>query len=474
MKRGAVILCVLAGLAQLLCAQSAQPFTAQRLDNVKFPWGLDGLSVVDGALRGSAGGLRVVGERAWVSLGPDTLFGRLLPEAEFIVRNPADGNLYYTVNDKEGSRLYLYRGGKGAHGGTAVELQGWNGEICHPAFSPDGRYLVFSAAGGGGLGRHDLWCSRRVGDTWGHPVNLGMRINTQGDEVDPLFHGRYLLFASNGHCPGDTTYSFYSAAFPKAETDDRLIFYSYAVQRLPEPLNSIADDRGMAVDLQQGKGYWISSRDGHEALYCFSGSLEGIRYWGTVFSPMEQPVNGAAVTATVDGRKVAQTRTDAQGRYSLYLQPGTICTLGVAAKGMRILVDTLPLPRRDSDSLFSDVRHDVRLAVSPVGQPVILDNLFGPATDIELTEKGKALLMTVAQILRENNTLGAELLLMSKATGNAQFDDMLNERRLSTLREFFETYAPLATRISFKNGNAGGVSPDMEKGKDRLRVDFVE
>lgn len=490
MKKTVIILCfcLLTVLARPLQAQSAQPFTVQKLDNVKFPWGLGDLSVVDGILHGRANGLNVVGEavktplstdaeavaaqRLVVRLAPDTALARLYPEATFAVRNPADNHLYYTVTGKEGHRLF--RGGAGSHGSVAIEFKGWTGEIGHPAFSPDGRFLVFSATATNGLGRHDLWCSRRDGDTWGAPVNLGSRINTQGDEVAPCFYDRYLIFASNGHAAGDTSYSLYSVAFTQAETDDQLIFYPYALQRLPEPLNSAASDRELAIDPQGGTGYWISSRDGHESLYCLRGRLEGIHYSGEVTGVTGKPVDDATVTAIVEGRTVAQTRTDAQGHYSLYLQPGTAYRLGIVAKGMRMRVDALPKPSRTSDSLFCEVRHDVRLDASPVGQPVILENLFGPATDVELTEKGCTMLMSVVQILRENDALRTELRLTSRATGDAEFDNMLNERRLNALREFFSIYISSTARISYVNDNSVAGLPAQEKQGDRLRVIFVE
>lgn len=441
----------------------------------KLPWGFGGLSVIDGTLRGSSDGFVMVGESVegtLVRFVPDTTLGRIIRESTFVLRNPADDLLYFTVNQKEGSRLFSLQESKGKYRPVSVLPQGWDADILHPAFSPDGRCMVFSTSQTGGLGGCDLWCSRRNGDTWERPVNLGNRINTPGDELYPVFYGNYLLFASNGH--GDTSLGYYSASFPVADSDDKVIFHPYSIQRLPEPINGAAADHELAIDTRRDVAYWISSRDGGDALYTFQGRLDGTLLEGQVLDGAGHPVKGADVKATVAGRTVAVSQTDLQGRYALYLQPGKDCLLSVNGKGYYRYVDTVVSSRHSQDSLFAEVHHDVRLTPLPVGQTLTFDNLFGPDADIELTDRGRNLLMFVVQPLRQDDALKARLVLTSRVGGDKTFNMMLNERRLSVLREYLEFNVSVGTRISFVNGNSEGVLLTGEKAGDQLKVIFLE
>jgi outer membrane protein OmpA-like peptidoglycan-associated protein len=54
---------------------------------------------------------------------------------------------------------------------------------------------------GGGQGGMDIWyCKLDAGGAWGSPINLGDKVNTQGNELFPsITEDNILYFASNGH-----------------------------------------------------------------------------------------------------------------------------------------------------------------------------------------------------------------------------------------------------------------------------------
>lgn len=123
----------------------------------------------------------------------------------------------------------------------------------HPALSPDGQALYFSSNMNGGQGGSDIWMSKRSGDGWGTPVNLGPEINSQGDEAFPTIgDDGTLYFASSGWI-GFGGYDIYSAA----QKDGK---WSKPVNMLP-PINSTADDFGIAFK-DKNSGYFSSNRSG--------------------------------------------------------------------------------------------------------------------------------------------------------------------------------------------------------------------
>lgn len=72
----------------------------------------------------------------------------------------------------------------------------------HATMSVDKKILVFTSNRPGGLGKRDLWLSKKLpnGD-WAMPTNLGSQINTEYDEESPYLHpdGKTLYFSSRGH-----------------------------------------------------------------------------------------------------------------------------------------------------------------------------------------------------------------------------------------------------------------------------------
>ncbi|MCE3260908.1 MAG: psaB [Bacteroidetes bacterium] len=71
--------------------------------------------------------------------------------------------------------------------------------VAHPSINKDGTVLFFCSDMPGGLGGKDIWMSRKSGNGWEKPVNLGPDINTSGDEMFPtikadgLFHRLFLI-----------------------------------------------------------------------------------------------------------------------------------------------------------------------------------------------------------------------------------------------------------------------------------------
>lgn len=149
----------------------------------------------------------------------------------------------------------------------------------HPAISKDGQYLYFTSNMPGGQGGTDIWVSKREGDIWGAPQNLGLRVNTKGDESFPYISTEGILyFSSNGH-PGYGGLDLFSAV-QSSEIRDLSSGGKEGkwgnVINLPPPVNSTGDDFGILL-LETNKGYFSSNRlggKGGDDLYSFMLSGE--------------------------------------------------------------------------------------------------------------------------------------------------------------------------------------------------------
>jgi len=129
----------------------------------------------------------------------------------------SDGDLFPTGLNFDGTSLLLVKVDK--RGNSDIWISHYNGSTWgaaepisgeinsganeeHASFSPDGSRIYFSSDKRGGEGGLDLWYSeKQVDETWGNPVNMGDRINTDKDETSVFIAptGERLLFASKGH-----------------------------------------------------------------------------------------------------------------------------------------------------------------------------------------------------------------------------------------------------------------------------------
>lgn len=134
--------------------------------------------------------------------------------------------------------------------------------VGHPAVSTDGTRLYFCSDQPGGFGGTDLYVSHYENGTWSEPVNLGERVNTDGNEMFPYLHNdQTLYFASTGH-PGLGGLDVFKVDASQSDTS--------AVQNLGYPINSSEDDFGLILRPNGQSGYVSSHRAGQDDIYRFS------------------------------------------------------------------------------------------------------------------------------------------------------------------------------------------------------------
>lgn len=97
-------------------------------------------------------------------------------------------------------------------------LNGRNSNEIAATITNSGDLIIFASDRKGGYGGYDLWMSRKLpNETWGEPINMGPSINTQFDEINPMFSRdeNYITFASNGQ-KGMGGFDLFKTAFSEA------------------------------------------------------------------------------------------------------------------------------------------------------------------------------------------------------------------------------------------------------------------
>jgi outer membrane protein OmpA-like peptidoglycan-associated protein len=180
----------------------------------------------------------------------------------------------------------------------------------HPAISADGKILIFASDMPRGFGGTDLYYCVRTGDgkPWGRPVNLGAKINTEGDEQFPyLDKNGKLYFASTG-----------LAGLGGLDIFEIVLKDMKAVgtpKNLGAEVNSPFDDFGLIVGEDGKSGFFSSNRQGNDDIFQFRRIAYAVKLKGVVLdSKTNRPVKGSIVLLRHNGI-IDTIKTDMSGEF---------------------------------------------------------------------------------------------------------------------------------------------------------------
>jgi hypothetical protein len=125
----------------------------------------------------------------------------------------------------------------------------------HPCLSKDGKKLFFVSDMKGSVGGKDIFMCEWTNGGWGTPVNVGLQVNSPGNEVFPNTAEDGTLYFASDHRPGLGGLDIFSAK-PSA-TKGRIFEES---ENAGAHVNSRFDDFGIFVLKDGSKGYLSSNR----------------------------------------------------------------------------------------------------------------------------------------------------------------------------------------------------------------------
>ena len=265
----------------------------------------------------------------------DTVFskGEQLPaplgngDAEGGVSITADGNeMYCSITRNGNSDIYVMRRVGGVWqqpeplGPQVNSPNAWDAQ---PSVSPDGSTLLFASNRSGGQGGIDLWrCHRLPNGDWSRAENLGPKVNTLGNEKCPFV-------AADNH-----TFYFLSDGWQGFGGYD--IFFVKNSDELPInlglPINTEGDEQGFAVTPDGRHAYMTSrlsdSRSTDIVMFDLypAARPDPMRLWR--FAVTDTLGNPLQATATVADQGVYRTSNDS---ITVMLHEDQVNTLSVVA-----------------------------------------------------------------------------------------------------------------------------------------------
>jgi outer membrane protein OmpA-like peptidoglycan-associated protein/tetratricopeptide (TPR) repeat protein len=195
--------------------------------------------------------------------------------------------------------------------------------VAHPTLNAEGTKMYFSSDMPGGFGGMDLYMTTMDGSSWGPPINLGARINTEGSEIFPYYdsNSERLYFGSNGHVGLGGLDIYYM--------DDKGEDQFGDVINMGYPLNTISDDFGIIFDEEGKEGYFTSDREGgvgRDDIYAFRKSAAAMEIL-VIDEATGEPIPGATVTNDCTG---AEMLTNTEGKIMFDMKMDQCCNFAAS------------------------------------------------------------------------------------------------------------------------------------------------
>jgi outer membrane protein OmpA-like peptidoglycan-associated protein len=128
--------------------------------------------------------------------------------------------------------------------------------VAHPTLSKDGLTLYFASDMPGSMGLSDIFKVDIYPDgSFGLPVNLGDKINTEGRETFPFISKDDILYFASDGIPGLGGLDVFATKIDQEG-------YFTAVQNVGKPINSAYDDFNFIINDGTKNGYFSSNRQG--------------------------------------------------------------------------------------------------------------------------------------------------------------------------------------------------------------------
>lgn len=398
--------------------------------------------------------------------------------------SPDGRTLYFTrsnyygkklLKDKDNiSNLKLFRATLGENGewGNISEF-GYNSDgysVGHPALSKDGKTLYFTSDMPGGLGGKDLWYTTDNGTGWGAPVNMGITINTRGDEMFPSVVGDALYFSSTGHNNMGGLDIF--------ETHREGEFWSEP-QNMGYPVNTTRDDFGLWLDSAGTKGFLSSSRSGTDQIHALSIHPPTFAVEGIISDAKTgEAIPGATVTLRNLNTKGERTVTaDVDGNFRFDLEPNTPYFIMADAEGM--LSQSTPISTVGL-GLSTTLRADLQLEPLVVDKPIAVPNIYYDYDKWDIRPDAAVELNKLARIFMDNPRITFELSSHTDSRGGDLYNLVLSDARAKSAVDYLVRQGVSPERLVARgygetllvNGCSNGVSCTEEEHQANRRTEF--
>ncbi len=258
-------------------------------------------------------------------------------------------------------------------------------EEASPFLAPDDRTLYFSSSGFTGYGKHDIYVSRRLDNTWTNwstPENLGSQINSPED--DAFFN-----------IPPTGEYGYFSRNFTENNSD--IYRFELPKEHQPEPVVTI---KGVVYNTKTKRP--IQARIFYEVL--------------------------------PEGKEIGTIQSDpVTGEYQIILPSGHLYGYLAESEGFASINANIDLVE---NKVYGDMLRDLYLVPIEVGAVVRLNNIFFDFDKYALKEASFPELNRVIEMMNKNEKMRISVEGHTDNIGTDEYNQRLSERRAKSVMDY--------------------------------------
>jgi peptidoglycan-associated lipoprotein len=311
----------------------------------------------------------------------------------------------------------------------------------HPSISPDGTELYFVSDISGGFGKKDIWkVTRNGGGPWSKPVNLGPDINTPGDELFPYVRTDGTLYFSSDGQIGMGGLDIYKA---KPQPDG-----SWTVQNLKPPVNSFADDFGIAFEGENERGIFSSTRKGknNDELYLFELPPLKFNITGLVKDEKSSlPITSSRIELIASDGNSLQAETGTAGDFKFALKADVDYIIVASKKGYLKGKDKETTKGQEKSRDFM-----VTILLTPIDNPIELPNILYDFGKWDLRPESMVSLDKLVETLNDNSNVTIELMSHTDSRDTEAYNQDLSQKRAQVVVQYLIEKGIDAERLSAK------------------------
>jgi outer membrane protein OmpA-like peptidoglycan-associated protein len=311
--------------------------------------------------------------------------------------------------------------------------------------------LLFSSSRKGGKGGSDIWMSVKLKNgRWSPPVNLGDSINTPGNEMAPFLYAdnKTLIFSSTGW-PGMGKQDLFISRKDKTGSWSK-------AENIGYPVNTKYAEINLVYSLD-GDNVWISSdRDKHGFDIYRIPVYEKIKpgkiiyFAGRVLDKFsKKPVKAKIMlTDELTGTNVTTKYSSREdGYFLMVMEPGKTYAFNILAKGYLFYSGKFT-PAIDS-SVNRKLNKDFLLTPVQKGTSVVLKNLYFDTDHWNLTAKSYPELKKLIAFLTINPKVKIEIAGHTDDTGNDDYNMKLSKLRAKSVYDYLISKGISPNRLTY-------------------------
>ncbi|MUU77378.1 OmpA family protein [Winogradskyella endarachnes] len=354
--------------------------------------------------------------------------------------------------DKEGTtHLKLYKSTLVGKLWTEPEELPFNDEIYstgHPALSVDNKTLYFVSDRADGFGQTDIYAvSIKENGTYGEPINLGDKINTEGREMFPFVsQDSTFYFSSDGHLNLGLLDIFKSNILKDSKNIT-------APENLGAPFNSGYDDFAYYIDNETKKGYISSNRPegkGGDDIYGFTISkcvqlISGI----ATEHRTEIILNGVTVKLIDEtGKIIAEAITKEDGAYAFEVECNKKYTI----------LGTKDDYHEDQKTIITSNKNEEENILDLVLKPMLLESqiiinpIFFDYDKATIRTDAQYELENIVNVLRKHDEMIIKIEAHTDSRGRDKYNLKLSDKRAKSTAEYIISRGIERSRIQSARG----------------------